>query len=286
MNTVPAILPVTAQVPDPVPGDPVDKRPDTLVPAQDDELPQGVLDLLAALLVRQRSATVPPAGSQGVDLRAGVEPPREPIEARHPRSYRATHPDAVSTVRRLDLLTKTATQAPIYPENSPQVATEAPAAAPEWLPVSRAANVTLPTLPAADTPLPEAVMTLPGMRHAAVVSPVLIPVPATPVPTPAFDILIEPLPDVSRGLFQVPFNKGAVSGQVTITRVADEPVQNLQLSPSNSQVFEQLKAPFELSRDPAWRLTDTGDEQQHQGSQQQQRDEEQAEQQDLPACER
>jgi hypothetical protein len=56
---------------------------------------------------------------------------------------------------------------------------------------------------------------------------------------------------------------------VTISRVADEPTRNLQLSPSNALVFEQLKVSLEHVREPAWRLTDSdGEQQQRQGSRQ------------------
>jgi hypothetical protein len=88
-----------------------------------------------------------------------------------------------------------------------------------------------------------------------------------PVP-PAIDPIIETLSVADRGLLQVPFNKGAVSGQVTISRVADEPARNLQLSPSNALVYEQLKVSLEQVREPTWRLTNSEDEQQRQGSRQ------------------
>jgi hypothetical protein len=47
-------------------------------------------------------------------------------------------------------------------------------------------------------------------------------------------------------------------------------------------VFEQLKESFALVREPAWRLTDSGGEQQRQGSQQSP-DDEQDEYSELPA---
>jgi hypothetical protein len=109
-------------------------------------------------------------------------------------------------------------------------------------------------------------------------------VPAAPLlrPQPAPDVVLETLPNADRGLLQVPFSKGAANGQVTISRVPDEPTRSLQLSPSNALVFEQLKVPFEQIREPVWRLTDSGGEQQRQGSQQSP-DEEQPEQSELPA---
>lgn len=119
-------------------------------------------------------------------------------------------------------------------------------------------------------------------RHAPPVARPSIPSPATPQPLPALDVQIETLPGTDRSLLQVPFNRGSASGQVTISRVPDEPTRSLQLSPSNALVFEQLKVPFEWVREPAWRLTDSGGEQQRQGSHQAP-DDEQAEDSGLPA---
>jgi len=291
MKGVSTISPGPALTLEPATEDSADELRDALVPAQEDELPQGVLDLLATLIVRQRFEALVPVGVQ-VSGRCGlVERHREQVESSHRPSHRETHSNLEAQARSLrethsnvgaGLLAKVAAQAPINPQASSRGPTEAPSTTLEPLPVERAANASPPITFAAETPLPEALMNLHAVRHAPAAAPVSIPLPPMPIPKPALDVMIETLPGSSRGLLQVPFNKGTASGQVTITRVPDEPIQNLQLSPSNSLVFEQLKAPFELARDPGWRLTDTGGEQQHQGSQQQP-DEEQTEQQELPA---
>lgn len=80
--------------------------------------------------------------------------------------------------------------------------------------------------------------------------------------------MVETLPGLDRGFLQVPFNRAGANGQVTISRGSEEPTRPLTLSPSNALVFEQLKEPFALAREPAWRLTDSGGEQPRQGSQQ------------------
>lgn len=85
----------------------------------------------------------------------------------------------------------------------------------------------------------------------------------------------------SRDFLQIPFNKGTASGQVTIARTPGDSAQNLVLSPSSVQIFEQLEAPFERAQEPHWRLTDSGDEQQHQGSRQSPDDDESEQQEHL-----
>ncbi|MCU1761477.1 hypothetical protein NTD84_17375 [Pseudomonas sp. 14P_8.1_Bac3] len=116
-----------------------------------------------------------------------------------------------------------------------------------------------------DVPLPE-ILILHSVRPAFSAAPV--PLLQAPPTRPAPDVKAETLPDSNRGPLQIPFNKGPVSGQITITREPDEPARPLLLSPSNTQVFDQLKAPFEHVRDPGWRLTDSGGEQQQRDSRQ------------------
>ncbi|MNL19346.1 hypothetical protein D3C87_1405400 [compost metagenome] len=115
---------------------------------------------------------------------------------------------------------------------------------------------------------PEALSSLPTARHVPPMASPAASAPGMPPAPPALDPIIETLPVADRGLLQVPFNKGTASGQVTISRVADEPTRNLQISPSNALVFEQLKVSLEHVREPAWRLTDSDGEQQRQGSRQ------------------
>ncbi|MCP1500718.1 hypothetical protein J2Y86_005425 [Pseudomonas migulae] len=315
----------------------MDELHETLVPVQEDELPQGVLDLLVTLNVHHRAEVLVPLGVQGSDRSGVVERLRQQVESSPLRSHKEAHSqvgdqglnrrgldtrlreqvessplrshrEAHSNVgdqgldrRGLDtrlreqtrshtgmrfpvgasLLAKAAEQTPINAQGSPRVSTESSSTTPETLPVERATNVSTPTTLAVDAPPPEALMNLHNARHALSAAPVSIPLPATPIPKPALDIKIETLPGSSPGLLQVPFNKGAASGQVTITRVPDELTQHLLVSPSNTLVFEQLKAPFEQAPDLGWQLADDGGEQ-HQGSRQSP-DEEQTEQQDLPA---
>ncbi|OPG75257.1 type III secretion effector protein, partial [Pseudomonas ogarae] len=133
--------------------------------------------------------------------------------------------------------------------------------------------------PRIDEQLSQTPLSFQGTRHGAPIAPAALPAPALP---PALAVMVEVLPDTGRGLLQIPFSRGAASGQITISRLPEEPTRNLTLSPSNALVFEQLKAPFELAREPAWRLTDSGGEQPRQGSQQAP-DEEQDEQGERPA---
>ncbi|MEZ1316868.1 hypothetical protein QIW53_12655 [Pseudomonas fluorescens] len=87
-----------------------------------------------------------------------------------------------------------------------------------------------------------------------------------PIPRSFIDARVATAPGPGPGLLQVPFNKGAVSGQVTISRETDEHARPLLLSSSNPLVFDQLKTPFEQLREPGWRLADPRDQQQRQGS--------------------
>lgn len=290
MNNVPAVSPGSAQVLEPVTEGSVDELRDTRVPAQEDELPQGVLDLLATLNLRQPSRRSAVQGAAGADGKVAGSPTADlapsptrsgvPLVAKQLLAAKLAPVGA--PVQRSDLPAMATLEAPINPQALPRLATEPSPSPAEPLPVERAANISTPTELAADAPLPEALMNLHSVRHALSVAAVSIPLPAPPMPRPALDMLIEPLPGSSHGLLQVPFNKGAASGQVTISRVPDEPTQHLLLSPSNSLVFEQLKAPFERVQDCAWQLTDDGGGQQHQGSHQSP-DEEQTQQQELPA---
>lgn len=271
MNIVPAIPPASVQVPEPVCEGEVDELRDTLVPAQEDELPQGALDLLAMLITRHRPERLILAGNQGLVLRGGDVPFRDQAHSdrgvhsnvvervrEQPRTHIGMHFPVGATARRFDLLAKAPVQTPINLQGSPRESIEAPSIAPKPLPIERAF----------DAPSPEALMNLHSPRHSPSVAAMSVPLPSAPVPKPALDVVVETLPGASRDLLQIPFNKGNASGQVTITRLPDEPVQHLQLSPSNALVLEQLKAPFELVRDHGWRLTDDGDDQQHQGSRQ------------------
>ncbi|WP_095051951.1 invasion protein [Pseudomonas sp. Irchel s3b2] len=302
MNDVSVILPLPVQVPDPVTDGALDELQDVFVPVQEEDLPQGVLDLLAALILRHRSATQTgrAAFGQSMTIIAGhgaadvvrdnaLSPvpvamtypqPDRPIQHRPPQLMTSIGP----TVDRMEM----PVQGPSGKTDLDPPPSRLPVGAPierssstaEPMSIERAAHT--PILLPAEPQLPEALLQPPVMRQSASVVPPSIPLSPILRPMPAPDMMLETLPGSDRGLLQVPFNKGTVSGQVTISRMPDDSTRNLQLSPSNALVFEQLKVPFEQVREPAWRLTDSGGEQQRQGSQQSP-DDEQAEQSELPA---
>jgi len=311
MNDVSVISPLPVQIPDPVTDGSMDELKDTLVPVQEEDLPQGVLDLLAALVLRHRSMTL----NQGAaDVVRDKALPAIPMTMTYPQANRSIQQLPAQLERlpvQLQQLPAQLQQLPAQlmaskglnfdrmemPAQVTHGKTEPdsrPANLPVESPIQSSPNTAEPksiervtSAPAsnaltAEPELPEALMQPQVMRHMAAVVPPSI--PASPIlrliPTP--DVMLETLPASDRGLLQVPFNKGTVSGQVTISRVPDEPIRNLQLSPSNALVFEQLKESFAQVREPAWRLTDSGGEQQRQGSQQSP-DDEQDEHSELPA---
>lgn len=218
---------------------------DSRVPAQLDELPQGVLDLLAMLVVN------PPSSRRAVQMpgRAGDGFPE------------------IAAQRQLDVPVKVALT-PTAPFLAPKTA-ETPDDAPDLLPIEQA--VYIPVIPSAEAT--EVSINLHGSRPAYSGQPFSLPVTPTPIPRPVLDMKSETPLAPHPGLLQVPFNKGVVNGQVTVTREPDEPARTLLLSPSNGQVFEQLRAPFEHLRDPGWRLVDQRGEQPRQDSRQARDDE-------------
>ncbi|BBP60586.1 type III secretion effector protein [Pseudomonas sp. St316] len=271
------------QILDPVDGGPIDELQDPLVTVQEDELPQGVLELMVALIRQQRSTMDTAQAVMGhsmniaqgavnvehdearsiVPARTDVEPDRARPTARNTKSF----PHA-------GLLFDTAIQQALPQRLEPVASVRDPLAAPTF-PASIEPMALDPfTIPEArpiprfDESLPQAPQSLQGTRHAPRVAAASIPSPATSAALPMPEVMVEPLSCTDRGLLQVPFNRGAVSGQVTISRMPEETTRQLTLSPSNALVFEQLKAPFELAREPAWRLADSDGEQQRQGSQQ------------------
>ncbi|WP_448106919.1 SpaN/EivJ family type III secretion system needle length determinant [Pseudomonas azerbaijanoccidentalis] len=290
MNDVSVISPLPVQILDPVTDGSMDELKDTLVPVQEEDLPQGVLDLLAALVLRHRSMTILQGAADVVRDKAL---PAVPMTMTHPQAKRPTQqlPPQLMATKGLTFdrieMSAQVTLGEIEPdlrpsnlpvgspiERSPNIA--------EPMSIERAASAQAPILLTTEAELPEALLQPPVMRHTVAVVPPSI--PASPIlrPVTAPEVMLETPPVSDRGLLQVPFNKGTVSGQVTISRVPDEPARNLQLSPSNALVFEQLKEPFEQVREPTWRLTDSGGEQQRQGSHQSP-DDEQDEQFELPA---
>ncbi|WP_030127914.1 hypothetical protein [Pseudomonas sp. QTF5] len=286
---------------------PVDELKDKLIPVEEDELPQGLLDLAAALLVRHRPMMgtgrhdrLPPAPSSSAgiierhDLQAQVEVP-----AAQGRSASRQMEPVLSAMERVTIPASTV-EAPLpLPRTNSAPQPLSPQSQPQPLPQSQplpdrlsrpmeSAPVDLsppPGKPAvADNlvDLPEALPVAQAPRSApTMASPVTVP-SATLPPSPPSDITLEEAAGASRNFLQIPFSKGTASGQVTITRLPGEFAQNLVLNPSNPQVLEHLREPFDQVRESHWRLADTADEQSRHGSRQSP-DDEQEEQQEHPA---
>lgn len=262
MSDVAVVSRLPIQSRDCVSEDPMGELQDRLVPVLEDELPQGVLELLAPLMMRHRPLTDIGRGQFLPAMLPAV------VAAEFDAAQKSPTPVAVSYPH------------PQLPSNRP-VAYVVPAATSENLPFFKIAEappsehsvirveaalpepVTHPDASEIDGQRPEASSSI---RHRPSLAPA--PAPAIPPSRPIPEAIIDTLPNTERSLLQVPFNKGIASGQVTISRVADEPTRTLQLSPSNALVFEQLKVSLEQVREPAWRLTDSGGEQQRQGSRQ------------------
>ncbi|WP_214508858.1 SpaN/EivJ family type III secretion system needle length determinant [Pseudomonas brassicacearum] len=279
---------------EPVDEDPLDELQDLLIPVQEDELPQGVLDLVVALVRQQRplmeTARVPAwqAMSVGQETQALDRDETQPIarETRAVEPYGRRFPARETiAVPQAGPLFSEPTQRPSPQRLQPVVAVIDKATVPrdgvsiEPQPMAPVIVPRARSAPRIDEQLPQAPLSFQGARHGSPVAPVALPAPALP---PALEVMVEALPDTGRGLLQIPFSRGAASGQITISRLPEEPTRNLTLSPSNALVLEQLKAPFELAREPAWRLADSGGEQPRQGSHQAP-DEDQDEQGERPA---
>ncbi|AFY20822.1 hypothetical protein [Pseudomonas sp. UW4] len=350
MSNVSVISPLPVQPLDPVTEQPMDESHDRLVPVREDELPQGVLELMAPLILRHRPlmdtgraitlqamVTLPekpaaeldevrplapvshpqaqPLSSKPEQLRVSPpasHPQAQPLSSKpeqlrvsppvsHPQAQSlsskpeqplvsppASHPQAQPLLSKPvppRLLPAVADVAPVVDRGGAQTSTLTPTNLPtrivvepgpterpsnivEALPVERAASPGAPSMFEFEGQRPEALSNLLTARHVPPIASPAASAPGMPPAPPALDPIIETLPVADRGLLQVPFNKGAASGQVTISRVVDEPTRNLQISPSNALVFEQLKVSLEHVREPAWRLTDSDGEQQRQGSRQ------------------
>lgn len=297
MKDVNAVLPPPVQVLDPLTEDSPDELHITLVPAQEDELPQGVLELVASLIARHQPAMENghavtrhslSGGQQMLDVERG--------EGRSPASTGVLHPQvsplAHQPVPRLkpQLISLSVPAPAPSPWMRPMTSAitvepalvERPSSSGEPQPVDRTDSPSAPWVPAIDSPVPDVSLNLQTAHRAPRVAQAAVPFAAMVRPLPAIEAAPQTLAAQDRGLLQVPFNSSAASGQVTISRMADEPGRNLLLSPSNTLVFEQIRAALELARDPVWQLTDNDGEQQGRGSHQPP-DEEQAEPQDLPA---
>jgi hypothetical protein len=269
----------------------VEELQQKLVPVEEEQLPQGVADLLATLIWRQR----PMAGVGRVELRQtqgldrGVGEPR----IQTPRNLSPVL-DQARQMRRLQLAISQIDRSMISSPPSEVAAAVSPKIERMALiePVSLNQPTPLIEQATADLPIESLPKTAPlanGLSNTpSVALPVMAPLPTptptlTPTPTPLSAPASPPVPVIafaqlevtpsSRDFLQVPFNKGAAHGQVTISRLPGESMQNLVLSPSNPQVLEHLREPFDQVRDTHWRLRENTDDQQRQGSRQSPEDE-------------
>ncbi|SDB15110.1 type III secretion effector protein [Pseudomonas sp. NFACC13-1] len=289
MNEVFAVPTGPVQALEPVDEGPLDELLDQLVPVQEDELPQGVLELMAALILPRRPLMEAALTLTRQAIKVGQE--ALVVERDEARPVVRGTEGAEPAGRRW-----AARETQAFPQAGAPFGKLTQYALPQRLePVASGvdkAAVSASIEPLAvepfiaprldEQPLPLAPMSAQGPRQTPAVAPAALLSPALPSAPPMLDVMIEVLPDTGPGVLQVPFKKGAASGQITITRVPEESPRNLTLNPSNALVFEQLKGPFELAREPAWRLADSGEEQPRQGSHQAP-DEEQDEQAGGPA---
>ncbi|MCJ8204792.1 type III secretion effector protein [Pseudomonas sp. RGM2987] len=264
------LSPLTArpvQALDPVDDDPMDELHDKLVPAQEDQLPQGVLDLVVALIRPHRAALQAAAAlawpstssAQGTEnaepdgarpSASGVKPVPVP-SAGLPVDQWMQPP----VPQRLDLAFS------IGEKTTPSSVLSEP------MPLDLSSDTQVRLSPGVDEPLPQAPASFPGGRHARSVVSAVVTSPAMSLAQP-LEPMAETLPTPGRGWLQVPFDNGLASGQVTISRAVEEPPRNLTLSPSNAQVLEQLREPFAQAREPAWRLAERDGEQSRHGARQ------------------
>lgn len=277
---------------------PMEALEESLVPVEEDQLPQGVLDLLATLIWRHRPLAAGsreahplavPAKSQGAEIH---------LPRLHAQSVAADQPPAPllsallhrPIVQRMEFVTAAIARAasaevrlPVIdqPSRLPELASidrasisvepmsiERPSISVEPLSIDRPSPSIELAIPVSDLALRAEQSNVQVTRNAPPVAlPVAVQITAPPS-TPLPEVTMEEVAGSSRDFLQIPFNKGSVSGQVTIARMPVESAQNLVLSPSSVQIFEQLEVPFEQAQEPRWRLTDSGDEQQHHGSRQ------------------
>ncbi|WP_260955036.1 SpaN/EivJ family type III secretion system needle length determinant [Pseudomonas citri] len=263
--------PVQIQVLEPAGEGRMDELPDILVPVQEEDLPQGVLDLLATLL---RSSRLPLQSDRWLARHAVLT-----VQGREDVQHRDA-PSSVTVARNV-VREESRTPRPLTQAGPlSDVSMPAPMPVPSRLEMA-VDHVNAPTQPTQPVPM-EPMEPTPAEPFAVVDEPVRLSPPSPPVARPvpgavpasvppvvmppAPDVAMHTPPGVARGLLQVPFNNGAASGQVTIQRSTEESARQLTLNPSNAWVFEQLREPFAQAREPAWRLTDSGGEQPHQGS--------------------
>lgn len=298
MNDVSVVPRLPVQPVEPDLDVPMDELEESLVPVEEDQLPQGVLDLLAMLMPRHRPMSAAggkelptlavPAKGDGADIHLPRLDARSialnqrpaPLFSALPQRPAVQHTELVAPV-----VMRTASadvQLPVFdqPSRLPELSsTERPSISVAPLSIDRPSPSIELDIPVSDLQLHAGQSPVQVARNAP---PVALPVAAQTPPMPPPEVTMETVAGSSRDFLQVPFNKGSVSGQVTIARMPAESMQNLVLSPSSAQIFEQLEAPFEQAREPGWRLTDSGDEQQRHGSRQSP-DEDESEHQEHPA---
>lgn len=316
MNDISVISRLTVQPVEPDLEASTDELNNSVVPVEEDALPQGVLDLLNNLNWRLRPMAGTGRGAAPPSLGAATGEVTESPVARPQTQPAVVHQRPVplpsTPLQPLTPLPSTLLQPltplPDTPLQRPVALSDKPLQSPAHAPVAletaavattavRAAGVDAPQ-PFSEQPSPAEEPAIPtsdlelraGLPNVAI--PRHVPTVALPVAAPTQALPSLPPPEVtlddvavsSRDFLQIPFNKGTASGKVTVTRMPGESTQNLLLSPSSAQVFEHLKEPFEQVRDTHWRLADRGDEQhQHPNGKQQTPDDEQAEQAEIPA---
>ena len=269
----------------------VQELEDKLVPVEEEQLPQGVVDLLTTLIWRQR----PMADVGRVELRQAQGLDRSVWEPRVQTPRIPSHVlDQALQVPRLQLAVSQIGGSMIS-SPPPEVAAAVPPKIERMATLIESVSLdqTTPLIEQAAADLPIPIETRPktaplanGLSNTpSVALPVMAPLPTltpTPLPTPISAPVSPPVPVIAftqlevtppgRDFLQVPFNKGTTHGQVTISRLPGESMQNLVLSPSNPQVLEHLREPFDQVRDTHWRLRENPDEQQRQGSRQSPKD--------------
>lgn len=307
MTQVPGVFP-----PAPPPAEPAVDRPpielaDELPPPEQEALPQGVLDLLASLAPRRPPMLAAGRGvsSQATSARGEVAPEGPPTDVPNPvhAALERTAKRAGSTLH-YPTDPRLAPVMPVMPANVGlvamvrQVRQPVPLIERTW-PMAGARGIEQPVPEAAEpsrsaagtpsskrpieSPAPTVVagdVELPRARAvplAGSTPPVMA--PAVPLPEPA----VEDMPGPSREVLQVPFNKGAVSGQVSVTRAQGESAQQLVLSADNAQVLEHLREPFAQKAEPSWLLADSGEERQQRHGSQPSPEEEQADTGERPS---
>jgi hypothetical protein len=292
MNQVPEVFPPALQPMEPAVDGPPIEFADELLPCEQDPLPQGVLELLAILAPRRRPVM---AGGRAVLTAAMIARGEVTAEGSPVVALAAT---LERTVSRTGPTLPDPARTRVPPVSAGLVGQEQRVQQP--LPVferplpmteARAGEQPVPQVPETSSAL-AATTSIQGCLNGDMPTSIFgdaqltlarsVPLtgsttPPTAPPVPLLEQAVEEdLPMTTRDVLQVPFNKGAVSGQVTVTRTAGESVQHLVLGSDNAQVLEQLRGPFAQEAEPFWQLADSGEEQQQRHDSQPSPEDEQA----------